>query len=119
MSPMEQVLLYYGAEKVPHRSGWAKMRCPFHEDQNPSASVNLERQRFKCYACNLSQALVGLIKWVEGVGYSEAIQIAQKITGRKDFSVGKEPASSRAVPKRSRDRFRNRSEIQAWRREGL
>ena len=32
-------------------NGWMKTLCPFHEDTDPSASINLEDQFFKCHAC--------------------------------------------------------------------
>lgn len=30
---------------------WANARCPFHEDQNPSLSVNLDHGGFICFGC--------------------------------------------------------------------
>nr|MBA3731709.1 hypothetical protein [Gammaproteobacteria bacterium] len=30
---------------------WAAANCPFHEDTNPSLSVNLVRGGFICHAC--------------------------------------------------------------------
>jgi len=32
-------------------SGWALGLCPFHDDNRPSLSVNLETGAFKCFAC--------------------------------------------------------------------
>lgn len=31
--------------------GWAKVRCVFHHDENPSLSINLDHGHFKCHAC--------------------------------------------------------------------
>ena len=38
------------------RSGWQSIRCidPGHDDRNASASLNLEKGRFKCHSCGLS-----------------------------------------------------------------
>lgn len=33
---------------------WAVARCPFHEDKNPSLSVNLMHGGFWCHACGAS-----------------------------------------------------------------
>lgn len=30
---------------------WAAARCPFHEDHNPSLSINLVHGGFVCHAC--------------------------------------------------------------------
>lgn len=29
-----------------------KCKCPFHQDKTPSCSINIEKQVFKCHACN-------------------------------------------------------------------
>ncbi|MBI5428300.1 MAG: hypothetical protein HZA02_08505 [Nitrospinae bacterium] len=33
------------------RNGWALVRCCFHNDRNPSLSINLSGGHFKCHAC--------------------------------------------------------------------
>lgn len=33
-------------------SGHVVVNCPFHGEKNPSCSINLETQRFKCFGCN-------------------------------------------------------------------
>ena len=30
---------------------WAKAICPFHEDHNPSMSINVETGAYRCFAC--------------------------------------------------------------------
>ncbi len=30
---------------------WAKALCPFHEDHNPSLSINVETGSYRCFAC--------------------------------------------------------------------
>ena len=45
---------YYARElgKLPHASpdGWASARCPFHEDDRPSLTVNLQHGGWCCFA---------------------------------------------------------------------
>lgn len=72
------VLEHYGAV-VPYRSGWAKLRCPFHEDRTPSASVNTELQQFKCFPCGWSGDVYDLVMWQEGIDYRAAVQHAESI----------------------------------------
>jgi hypothetical protein len=33
-------------------SGWAQVRCVFHEDGRASLSIHRERGAFRCFACN-------------------------------------------------------------------
>jgi hypothetical protein len=33
-------------------SGWAQVRCVFHEDGHASLSIHRERGAFRCFACN-------------------------------------------------------------------
>jgi DNA primase len=35
----------------PNGRGAIQVKCPFHDDNKPSAWVNLEQQRFGCNAC--------------------------------------------------------------------
>jgi len=33
------------------RDGWIQVRCVFHDDHNPSLSVNLIHGGYKCFSC--------------------------------------------------------------------
>ena len=47
---LAKVLMYYGY--IPDvSSNEYKIVCPFHNDMNPSMSVNLETGRFFCFGC--------------------------------------------------------------------
>ena len=61
--PIDRLLEHYGAHQVPHSRGWRKMRCPFHNDRSPSASVNTTIQRFKCYVCSVNEDAYGIVMW--------------------------------------------------------
>lgn len=43
------VLRHYGVE-VPAGRTQLKIRCPFHDDERPSCSVNLDKRLFHCHA---------------------------------------------------------------------
>lgn len=72
------ILEHYGAT-VPTRSGWAKMKCPFHNDSHASAAVNLQDNLFKCHGCQYKGSGYKIIMDKEGVGFREAINIAEGI----------------------------------------
>ena len=72
------ILEYYGAV-VPTRKSWAKMKCPFHNDSHASAAVNLQENIFKCHGCQYKGDGYKIIMDKEGVGFREAISIAEGI----------------------------------------
>lgn len=107
--PIEEVLLYYGALSVPQRQGWAKVKCPFHEDRNASASVNAETNQFRCFACMIDSPFgngssvhdsFDIIAWKEGCNdFPCAKQCAETILGERYGDVLSESSgkSSRRV----------------------
>ena len=42
-----------------------KGRCPFHEDEKPSLSVNTKRNVFNCHACGCSGNIIKLVQLLE------------------------------------------------------
>lgn len=65
--PIQRLLLHLGTS-VPTRnwSGWQALKCPFHEDRDPSASVNLAAGRFTCHGCKVKGDVIDLAKIVIG-----------------------------------------------------
>lgn len=63
--------------RIPSGFGWRKMRCinPEHQDRNPSASVNLQKGRYNCFACGLSGDVFDLAHTLDGLTYREASAI--------------------------------------------
>jgi len=45
---------YYSKQfpKIRINSEWVKVLCPFHDDHNPSLSINTISGGFKCWACD-------------------------------------------------------------------
>lgn len=70
---MEDVLLHYSAE-ISYRSWntWESLSCPFHDDRQASASVNLAEDRFKCHGCEISGDVLDVVMEVEGLTLGEA-----------------------------------------------
>ena len=46
--------------------------CPFHDDNNPSLSVQRQRGVFKCFACEEKGNFPKLIAEIDGISYDEA-----------------------------------------------
>ena len=94
------ILEYYGAQ-VPTRSGWAKMKCPFHSDSHASAAVNLRDNIFKCHGCQYKGDGYAIIMQKEGVGFREAITLAKGIFDQSGKVLSQRPARSGGLPRRT------------------
>src|SRR4051794_16911690 len=60
------VLVHYGIALL-GKGEQAKARCPFHDDERPSCSVNLERRIFHCHAgsCGVSGNVLEFVHRME------------------------------------------------------
>ena len=94
------ILEYYGAV-VPTRSGWAKLKCPFHDDSHASAAVNLRDNIFKCHGCQYKGDAYAIIMLKEGVGFREAIILAKRIFDQSGKVLPQRPARSGGIPRRT------------------
>jgi DNA primase len=57
------------------RSGAQWMgRCPFHDDQNPSFSVNAVEKLYNCFTCPASGDLITFVRETEGLEFVEAVE---------------------------------------------
>lgn len=66
MTPLERAWEHYGGTLLGTR-GRVKARCCLHEDKNASASVDLESQRWSCFAgCGYGD-IYELVKLAEGI----------------------------------------------------
>ncbi|MFF3453266.1 CHC2 zinc finger domain-containing protein [Streptomyces sp. NPDC002730] len=61
--------------------GRQKVCCPLHADQNPSASVNVDSDRWNCFTCNLSEDSFDVVMREENIGFSEAQEFAHRQFG--------------------------------------
>lgn len=50
-----------------------KAVCPFHDDTNPSLSVNQDKQIFKCFACGVGGNVFTFVRDYEEISYIEAV----------------------------------------------
>ncbi len=50
-----------------------KARCPFHDDHDPSLSVNTQDQYFFCFGCGVGGDVIKFLMLYERIGFVEAL----------------------------------------------
>ena len=55
--------------------------CPFHDDHNPSLSVNLETGLFRCFSCGAKGDIFNFYMRYKDTGFSTALQEIGKMAG--------------------------------------
>lgn len=90
------VLQELGATHVPTGYGWVRMRCPFHEDRTPSASVNHDPETggFRCHSCQRHGDGLKLLQDELGLSFTEALERASNLSPS--------PGNRRSKPTRRR-----------------
>ncbi|TLD40617.1 MAG: DNA primase [Candidatus Jettenia ecosi] len=73
--------------------------CPFHDDKEPSLSVNLEKGVFKCFGCSEQGGVVKFIQLLYGLDKKDALERIKEEEGIKpdseSSSGGKPKAKTR------------------------
>ncbi len=62
---------------------WGK--CPFHNDNNPSMSVDQNRQIYRCWSCHNSGNVFNFYEQIENISFPEALK---RLGDRVGISVG-------------------------------
>ncbi|WP_435270908.1 CHC2 zinc finger domain-containing protein [Streptomyces sp. 1222.5] len=108
--PIAEVLKHYYSIDVKERAGWSKILCPLHVEENPSASVNTEKQRWNCFVCDVSEDSIDVIMREEGIGFRQAQNWAHERFGgsREGVSPAVQGESGRGVHQGSRPGRRGR-----------
>jgi len=58
-----------------------KAVCPFHNDHDPSMTVNPELQIYKCFACGAGGNVFRFVKEYENISFPEAVGRVASLTG--------------------------------------
>ncbi|MFF9481412.1 CHC2 zinc finger domain-containing protein [Streptomyces sp. NPDC014733] len=72
---------FYPEVHIPKAGQWRKICCPVHRESNPSASVNLELNRWKCFVCCLSEDSYDVIMREREIGFRQAQEWASSRFG--------------------------------------
>uniref|UniRef100_UPI00403FFC63 CHC2 zinc finger domain-containing protein n=1 Tax=Streptomyces sp. DG1A-41 TaxID=3125779 RepID=UPI00403FFC63 len=90
--PIARVLAHYYGFEAKAARGRVKIACPLpsHPDSNPSASVDLDRNRWNCFACNLSEDSYAVIMREESIGFTEAKERAYTQFGGDSEAVSRD-----------------------------
>ena len=67
----------------------ARALCPFHDDTNPSLSVNFETGRFNCFGCDEKGSLFDFFMKKNGVDFPTALNALADIAGVSSKPEGK------------------------------
>ncbi len=89
------VISSYIDVKPKGRGFWAL--CPFHNDRNPSLSINREGQYFHCFVCGVGGNAIRFIMKYESCSFMEAVETLAKRAGLEvpDRSGGDDAAYER------------------------
>jgi len=55
--------------------------CPFHDDKNPSLSVDAEKGLYNCFGCGESGDAIDLVKAVKGFSFTESLAFLKEYAG--------------------------------------
>lgn len=63
--------------------------CPFHNDKNPSMSLNVEKNLYHCFSCKAGGNLIGFVMDYEKLNFAEAVEkIAQFANFNLEYEEG-------------------------------
>lgn len=106
------VLAYYGLGTIVVRKGWFPIRCPFHDDETASASVNLDLDGFRCHACGTRGDAIGLVMSQEDLpDRSSAISFIEEELGISHDEIRKRRGRSGGVSSGKRDNGGSRPSV--------
>lgn len=91
----EPVLERYGLELAP-RGAELVGKCPFHEEEKPSFSVNPEKGVFHCFGCGAKGNVLDFVARQEGVTIRKAAELVAEWLGMEKGEVSAERPARRA-----------------------
>lgn len=91
---MPDLLRQYDAD-VEDTEYWVSIKCPFHDDNRPSARYN--GTGFICNGCGIKGDVISVIQQVEGISYADARSRAERLSENSSGSV---PGRTTRKPRR-------------------
>ena len=74
-------------------------RCPFHDDDTPSLSVNAGKNLFRCFGCDAAGGPIDWTMKMEGVSFRHAVELLRDGVVADDRPVSAAPPVRSTVPK--------------------
>ena len=110
------VLDHYKVEHSDPKNGSHEMRanCPFHDDVNPSLSINTDRNLFHCHAasCGVKGNVLEFVAEMEGTALREAAKKLADICGI-DLAPPKRRGNAKPTKEKSARKAKTKAEHQA------
>lgn len=66
------------------KRGEVKVLCPFHHDENPSATVNADKSLFHCWVCNTGYNEEQFMAEIKGIPVSQAIKLLAEMSNHTE-----------------------------------
>lgn len=79
---MEFFKKYFHDVDFDDRQGEVKVLCPFHTDTKPSASINVNKNLFHCWVCDIGYSEEQFLSRVNGISLAQSIKLLTQFTGR-------------------------------------
>lgn len=90
--PILDILSYYGGSPPSSGRQWAPLCCPLHKERSPSATVNVQAQRWMCHVCfERSEDAIGTVMFVEQCDFKRAVEICESLTNATNEPAAKKP----------------------------
>lgn len=90
-NPIDSVLESRGVKLI-GGGNTPKAKCPFHEDRNPSLSVDLERGLWNCHAGCGGGSVIDLLAKFDGVSPTDILKRYTSAPSSRQHSTTREPA---------------------------
>ncbi|MCK4640621.1 MAG: DNA primase [Candidatus Marinimicrobia bacterium] len=74
-----------------------KGKCPFHDDNDPSFTVNSDKGFWYCFGCSTGGDAISFIRKQEGLDFVEAVKFIADIYGIPVPETGKSESSNRVL----------------------
>ena len=88
--------------------------CPFHDDHNPSLSINKEKNIFKCFVCGTSGDVFGFVSKYEKISYVDAVKRVAELINFDDPRLHESFRFDRPVDESISTLYRCISELQKF-----
>jgi len=67
--------------------------CPFHDDTNPSLSVNKEENLWQCFGCGKGGDVIKFVQLFDKVSFPEAVKFLLEFAGQPETTCNTQPAT--------------------------